>query len=256
MSRTGCARLGRGFAAGPAGCRSCRRRSSSTSPTAATRIGGRTPIAALGVAALAAAADGLRPRHRRGAGPGALTATLKGGLGSASLVTEDGVTVGALAAVNAFGGCRRRAAGASGRAPSRSATSSAGSGRQRRRCRRSRRGRSSPGRVSRSANTTIAIVATDARSTRPARGGSPRWRMTASRGRSCRRTRPSTAISSLRSRRERGPSPGRSRRSASATQPRCCLARAIARGVHPARPMPGNLLPCWRELRWTWLRTS
>ena len=39
-----------------------------------------------------------------GAGTGAMTATLMGGLGSASIVTEDGVTVGALAAVNAFGG--------------------------------------------------------------------------------------------------------------------------------------------------------
>ena len=27
-----------------------------------------------------------------------------------------------------------------------------------------------------------------------------------------------------------------------------CLARAIARGVHAARPLPGNLLPCWCEL--------
>ena len=33
-----------------------------------------------------------------------MTATLMGGLGSASLVTEDGATVGALVAVNAFGG--------------------------------------------------------------------------------------------------------------------------------------------------------
>ena len=33
-----------------------------------------------------------------------MTATLMGGLGSASIVTESGATVGALAAVNAFGG--------------------------------------------------------------------------------------------------------------------------------------------------------
>ena len=33
-----------------------------------------------------------------------MTATVMGGLGSASLVTENGTTVGALAAVNAFGG--------------------------------------------------------------------------------------------------------------------------------------------------------
>lgn len=38
-----------------------------------------------------------------GAGAGALTGTLKGGLGSASVVLESGHTVGALVAVNAFG---------------------------------------------------------------------------------------------------------------------------------------------------------
>ena len=38
-----------------------------------------------------------------GAGCGAWAGTLKGGLGSASAVTDDGLTVGALAAVNSFG---------------------------------------------------------------------------------------------------------------------------------------------------------
>ena len=38
-----------------------------------------------------------------GAGTGATTATLKGGLGSASTVLENGVTIGALVAVNAVG---------------------------------------------------------------------------------------------------------------------------------------------------------
>jgi L-aminopeptidase/D-esterase-like protein len=38
-----------------------------------------------------------------GAGVGAMTATFKGGLGSASTVLENGITVGALAAVNALG---------------------------------------------------------------------------------------------------------------------------------------------------------
>jgi L-aminopeptidase/D-esterase-like protein len=38
-----------------------------------------------------------------GAGLGATTATLKGGIGSASAATEDGITVGALVAVNAVG---------------------------------------------------------------------------------------------------------------------------------------------------------
>lgn len=38
-----------------------------------------------------------------GAGRGAMAGTLKGGLGSASVVTGDGITVGAVAAVNSFG---------------------------------------------------------------------------------------------------------------------------------------------------------
>ena len=30
-----------------------------------------------------------------------------------------------------------------------------------------------------------------------------------------------------------------------------CLSRAIARGIHAARPMAGNRLPCWSELAGT-----
>ena len=98
----GCARSG--AATGPAAqrCRSCRPRSSSTWRTAATRDGRATPIRELGAAAFDAAAAEFAIGSV-GAGTGAMTATLMGGLGSASLVTEDGATVGALAAVNAFG---------------------------------------------------------------------------------------------------------------------------------------------------------
>ena len=68
-----------------------------------------------------------------GAGTGALTAGLKGGLGSASTVLANGITVGALVAVNAdrLGDGRPRRA-ISGRRPSRSATSSAASAAPRR----------------------------------------------------------------------------------------------------------------------------
>ncbi len=64
-------------------------------------ISGPDPYPALGAAALAAASDrfGL---GTEGAGYGATTATLKGGLGSASLQLGP-VTVGALVAVNALG---------------------------------------------------------------------------------------------------------------------------------------------------------
>jgi L-aminopeptidase/D-esterase-like protein len=60
------------------------------------------PYPALGAAAFDAAAAEFA-LGSEGAGTGAMTATLMGGLGSASLVTEEGTTVGALAAVNAFG---------------------------------------------------------------------------------------------------------------------------------------------------------
>jgi L-aminopeptidase/D-esterase-like protein len=62
----------------------------------------QNPYKGLGRAAYAAAADEfLIGSH--GAGFGATTAGLKGGLGSASLVLDNGVTVGALVAVNALG---------------------------------------------------------------------------------------------------------------------------------------------------------
>ena len=60
------------------------------------------PYPALGAAAFDAAAEDFEIGSA-GAGTGAMTATVMGGLGSASLVLEDGATVGALVAVNAFG---------------------------------------------------------------------------------------------------------------------------------------------------------
>jgi L-aminopeptidase/D-esterase-like protein len=60
------------------------------------------PYRDLGFAAAAAAAETF-PLGSTGAGLGALTANFKGGLGSASAKTEDGVKVAALAVVNAVG---------------------------------------------------------------------------------------------------------------------------------------------------------
>jgi L-aminopeptidase/D-esterase-like protein len=60
------------------------------------------PYRALGLAA-AAAADQRFDLGTAGAGAGAMAGALKGGLGSASAVTRDGFTIGALAAVNSFG---------------------------------------------------------------------------------------------------------------------------------------------------------
>lgn len=60
------------------------------------------PYNALGRAALEAAADTFS-LGSFGAGTGATVENLKGGLGSASLVLDSGVTIGALVAVNALG---------------------------------------------------------------------------------------------------------------------------------------------------------
>lgn len=63
------------------------------------------PYRALGAAALAGAEESFA-LGRSGAGYGALAGVGPGGLGSASAVTHDGVTVGALVAVNCFGSVR------------------------------------------------------------------------------------------------------------------------------------------------------
>lgn len=67
------------------------------------RWGQDPPYRALGLAAVAAAAEGRFELGSVGAGAGAMAGTIKGGLGSASVVTDDGITVAAIVAVNAFG---------------------------------------------------------------------------------------------------------------------------------------------------------
>jgi D-aminopeptidase len=65
--------------------------------------GDKPPYFSLGWQAAEAAAKGAFPLGSVGGGYGATTATLKGGLGSASTLTRSGFTVGALAVVNAVG---------------------------------------------------------------------------------------------------------------------------------------------------------
>lgn len=65
--------------------------------------GATPPYRALGEAALAAATDDRFDLGSAGAGYGALAGKHSGGLGSASIRTQDGMSVGALVAVNSFG---------------------------------------------------------------------------------------------------------------------------------------------------------
>ena len=60
------------------------------------------PYRALGMAAVAAAGETFE-LGTAGAGFGAMAGLLKGGIGSASVVSSDGMTVGAIVAVNSFG---------------------------------------------------------------------------------------------------------------------------------------------------------
>ncbi len=68
----------------------------------AADTGAPTPYRGLGIDAVSTAGEAFSLGNV-GAGYGAKAGALKGGLGSASTIIEGGVTVGALAAVNAFG---------------------------------------------------------------------------------------------------------------------------------------------------------
>lgn len=181
-----------------------------------------------------------------GAGAGATTANFKGGLGSASLVLGNGITVGALVAANPVGsvtipGSRKfwaapfeigdelGQAGLLEEAPDLKATF------------QGKHTALAPG-----ANTTIAIVATDADLTR---SQSQRMAISAHDG-LARAIVPShtpfdgdlvfasasgTAKLSI----------GDSDMVAICHGASLCLARAVARGIRQATPEPGDILPCW-----------
>jgi D-aminopeptidase len=203
------------------------------------------PYPALGRTAFEAAAETFA-LGTAGAGTGALTAMLKGGLGSASFVLEGGVTVGALVAANPVGSATTPGERHFWAAPFEQGAEFGGLGPD-------PRGGLGTALASRKAsgaragaNTTIAIVATDAALTKAqlrrlaqaAHGGLARAVVPAhtpmdgdlvfavSTGA---RTVDDRALLTI------GHAAG------------LCLARAIARAVFEARPAPGDPLPCWRD---------
>ena len=95
-----------------------------------------------------------------GAGPGATTVNLKGGIGSASARARTVIIVGALAAVNAVGSAVRRWRTVVLGSAVRSRTASSAAAAFRRRCRRARLSRCTKGGAQE--NTTLVVVATDA----------------------------------------------------------------------------------------------
>ncbi|KIC19967.1 P1 family peptidase [Leisingera sp. ANG-Vp] len=216
---------------------------------------GENPYRALGRAAFEAAAKEFS-LGTAGAGTGATTAMLKGGLGSASLVLESGVTVGALVAANPMGSVTTPGDKHFWAAPFEidgefggiGPDPSGGLGRSRdsRKIAAMTQLSGGAGLPEERANTTIAIVATDAelskaqclRLATAAHDGIGRAIVPA-----------------------HSPSDGDLVFAASTgtrvlNQPEAelgvlchaaalCLARAIARAVFHARPESGDLLPCW-----------
>lgn len=207
------------------------------------------PYRALGRAAYGAA-DTDFALGSTGAGTGALTAMLKGGLGSASFVLDSGVTVGALVAANPMGcvttpGQRHFWAAPfeiDGEFGNLGPDPSSGLGRSL----DSAKLRAMQARMAERANTTIAIVATDAALTKAqcqrlaiaAHDGIGRAIVPAH------SPMDGDLVFALSTDATRVAADALGEIGHAAA---LCLSRAIARAVYLARPAPGDLLPCWQN---------
>ena len=203
------------------------------------------PYRALGRAALAAAGPDFA-LGTSGAGTGATARGLKGGLGSASAVTEGGFTVGALVAVNALGSPVAGEHGHFWAGPWEMGDEFGGLGAPPAAAWRpgaEYAPQKQPGEA-----TTIAIVATDAALTQ---AQATRLAVAAQDG-MARALVPShtlldgdlvfAAATGARPLADPLADPFRLGHAAA-----CCLARAIARAVRAATPAPGDPLPTWAE---------
>ncbi len=201
------------------------------------------PYNRLGAEALAACAAEF-DLGSVGAGMGALTATLKGGLGSASFVLPSGHTVGALVAVNALGSATVAKGPHFWAAPFEIGDEFGGLGP----ARSFGEVHLPPTKLDYGGNTTIAIVATDAALTQ----AQCTRLATAAHDGMARALLPShtpmdgdlvfAASTGARALSDPMADPliiGH----AAAT----CLARAIARAVYLAHAAPGDILPCWSQ---------
>lgn len=202
------------------------------------------PYPALGRAAFDAAATDFA-LGTAGAGTGATTGNLKGGLGSASAVLENGLTVGALVVVNAAGRATVRDTRHFWAAPWELDDEFGGLGLP-----AAFPAADEPAPAKRLGEaTTIAIVATDAALDK---AGLQRLAIAAHDG-MARALVPSHtpfdgdlvfAVSTgARSLPDTGTDPFLLGHAAASA-----LARAIARGVHAATPAPGDRQPCWQAL--------
>ena len=205
------------------------------------------PYNALGRQAVAAAGE-VFALGTAGAGYGAMAGALKGGLGSASVVAEDGVVVGALAAVNCWGSVVAPGGRTFWAAPYEIGDEFGGLGAA---------GLIAPPDAwglakspAESRNTTIACVATDAALT-PAEAR--RVAVMAQDG-LARAIRPVHApfdgdvVFALSTGRRAMAEPRAYALARLGALAADCLARAVARGVFEAQAWPGSDMPCWRDL--------
>ena len=199
------------------------------------------PYNVLGRAALAAAAEEFGI-GTVGAGTGATTANLKGGLGSASVILPSGVTVGALVAVNALGSATVGSGPEFWAAPFEMGDEYGGRGV----ARDYPDPVFAPTKLAQYGNTTIGIVATDARLTQ----AQCTRLATAAHDGFARALMPSHTLMDgdlvFAAATGAGPAPDLAGQVLLGHAAACVMARAIARAVHAATPLAGDLLPCWQ----------
>ena len=206
------------------------------------------PYRALAIAA-AQAASGDFDLGTAGAGYGAMAGGLKGGTGSASVVTADGLTVGAVVAVNSFGSVVAGDGRTFWAVPYELDGEFGGLAPTGLFARPDAWGRAKANPAAR-ANTTIACVATDAALT-PAQAR--RVAMMAQDG-LARAIRPIHApfdgdvVFALSTARRALPDPPAFAIARIGALAADTLARAVARAVFAATPWPGAATPCWRDL--------
>lgn len=213
--------------------------------------GEEPPYRALGKFALGAAAETF-DLGTAGAGYGAMAGQLKGGVGSASIVTEDGLTVGAIVAVNSFGSVVAPDGRTFWAAPYEIDGEFGGLGPAGLSARSDDWGPAkglAQGDTTLRTNTTIACVATDATLSV---AEAQRLAIMAQDG-LARAIRPAHApvdgdvVFALATGRNLLPAPRHMAITRLGALAADCLARAVARGVHAAMPWPGAGTRCWRS---------
>jgi L-aminopeptidase/D-esterase-like protein len=209
----------------------------------------RPPYWDLGLQAVQAVSDRFE-LGTAGAGYGAMAGSLKGGLGSASIVTADGFTVGALVAVNAAGSVVAPGTRQFWAAPFEIGAEFGGLGASQLHAGPDDWGRPKP-HINARENTTLAVVATDAKLTSDE---AKRVAIMAQDG-MARAIRPSHSpfdgdiVFAMPTGKVDVPEPRAATTARLGALAADTLARAIARAVYEATPWPGSDVPTWKGLR-------